>query len=263
MKYPKTAVFFLLLALLALWLYVAGREPPRTAVVLAPLKTLASPGAILVIGGTHGSGLEIVRILRARGDEVTVFARPRSNTAVLEKLGAHIARGDAMNPADLAAACRSANFRAVVSTLGTRGKDRPRPDFIGNRNAIDAARAAGIRRFVLVTVIGAGDSAGVEPWLAGRFLREIIALKTQAEDHLRGSGLEWTIIRPGGLIEKSAQGTAVLTSDLLAFSWITRGDLARLTVQALDDPQTVNHTYHAFDPARTRFWSLRENGDGQ
>ena len=249
------------LVLSTLWLLIAGREPPRAAVALAPGAAQRAAGAVLIIGGTHGSGLGIAKILLARGDAVTVLARPTSDTTELEKLGAVIERGDAMNAQDLATAIHSASFRAVISTLGTRGKDRPRPDFIGNRNAVDAAKNAGIHRFVLITVIGAGDSAGAEPWLAGRFLKEIIALKTQAEDYLRSSGLQWTIIRPGGLIEKSAQGSAVLTADTQAFSWITRGDLARLTVEALDDPNTVNHIYHAFDPKRTRFWSLRENGD--
>ncbi len=259
MKYPKTTIFLLLVALLALWVYVAGREPPRTAIDLTPLQTQANASPVLVIGGTRATGLEIVRILRARGDEVSVLARANSNTSDAERLGAHIVRGNALNAADVTAAVSSAAFRAVISTLGTTGKERPRPDFDGNKNVIDAAKAAGIKRFVLITVIGAGDSAGVEPWPARQFLREIIAVKTQAENYLRASGLDWTLIRPGGLISNSAQGTAVLTADTQAFSWITRGDLAQLTVRALDDPRTVRQTLHAFDPARTRFWAMREN----
>jgi len=42
-------------------------------------------------------------------------------------------------------------------------------------------------------------------------------------------------------------------------SWIRRADLARLAVQALDDPAAVNQVYHAFDPDRTRFWSIPLN----
>ena len=257
----KTKLILGVLLLLVVVLLWSGREPERAAQTLAPLGNAAIPGVVLVVGGTRATGLEIVRLLRARGDEVVVFARPNSNVAEVENLGAKIARGNAMNTADVHNAFAANKFRAVISTLGTSGKDRPRPDFEGNKNIIDAAKAAGVKRLVLITVIGAGDSQGAEPWIAGRFLQEIIALKTQAEAYLQASGLDYTIIRPGGLFDRPAHDTAFLTADTRAFSWITRGDLAQLTVRALDDASTVGKSLHAFDPARTRFWSIRENFD--
>jgi len=255
-RYPKLSIFLALVAALLVWILVAGIEPERTDAGLAPVAAQPGAGAVFVIGGTRATGLEVVRLLRARGDEVAVLARPTSDASAAEALGARILRGDAMQPAELAAAMASDSFRAVVSTLGARATDGPRPDFEGNRNAVDAAKAAGIRRFVLVTVIGAGGSLDAAPWMARRFLKNIIGEKTKAEDYLRESGLDYTIIRPGGLLDKEPQGRAFLTADTHAMSWIRRADLARLVVQALDDPAAINKVYHAHDPDRTRFWAL-------
>ena len=259
MRYPKTTIFLGVLVALVLWVVFAGMESDRRDAGLGPLSTQPGTGAVLVIGGTRATGLEVVKILKARGDDVIVLARPTSDATEAEQAGARIARGDAMNPADLAAIFAGNSIRGVISTLGARSLDGPRPDYEGNRNSVDAAKAAGVRRFVLVTVIGAGDSFDAAPWVARRFLKNVIPDKTRAEDHLRASGLDYTIIRPGGLLPKEAEGRAYLTPDTGAMSWIRRTDLARLSVQALDDPKAIGQVYHAHDPDRTRFWSIPLN----
>lgn len=252
-------VFFGVVLVLLAWLLVSGIEGKRENAALNPPASTPGTGAVLVIGGTRATGLEVVRLLRARGDDVAVLVRPASDGSAAEQLGARVVRGDAMNQADIAAALATSEFRAIVSTLGARAVKGTRPDFEGNRNAVDAARSAGVTRFVLVTVIGAGDSHEASPWIARRFLDAVMKEKTKAEDYLKASGLDYTIIRPGGLLDKEAQGRAYLTEDTRSMSWIRRADLARLTVQALDDPRAIGKTYHAFDPDRTRFWSIPAN----
>jgi uncharacterized protein YbjT (DUF2867 family) len=231
---------------------------------------------VLVAGGTSASGLELIRVLKARGWRIVVLVRPSSNTASLDAVGVDKVVADAMNLEETAAAFAANRFDAVASLIGTSARDLParrnalevrirgpakmdpgrRPDFIGNRNLIDAAKAAGVARFVLVTVIGAGDSDGAVPWGARRGHEDVIALKTQAEDHLRASGLAWTIIRPGGLGRQPAGTSAVLVDDPKAFSFIARSDLGRLTADALGDASTVGKTYTAFDPQRRMIWKL-------
>lgn len=263
MKYPKLTIFLGLVLLLVAGVLISGMEGDRPRAELNPVAATAGTGAVLVLGGTRATGLEVVRLLRARGDDVVVLARPSSDASAVEALGARVVRGDAMNPGDLTAALgavpEGGQFRAIVSTLGGASLDGPRPDFDGNRNAVDAARLAGVQRFVLVTVIGAGESLKAAPAPARYVLRNVIPEKTKAEDYLRTSGLDFTIIRPGGLLDKEAQGKAYLTEDTRAMSWIRRADLAALTVQALDDPRAIGKIYHAFDPDRTRFWSIPAN----
>lgn len=217
-----------------------------------PASAYTSPGGpILVFGGTRGTGLEIVRQLRERGEAVTVAVRPTSNTTELQKLGVSTVVADALDPATVDAAFTSGSYAAVISTLGTvRGEQNKRPDYVGNRNVIDAAKAAGVRRFVFITVIGTGNSYEAAPRMSRRFLKDVIALKDQAEQHLRTSGLDYTIIRPGGLGDVPATSTAILADDPQAFSYIGRVDLAALAVQALGDPSTISKTYNAYDPSR-------------
>jgi uncharacterized protein YbjT (DUF2867 family) len=263
MKYPKLTIFLGLLLVLVAWVLISGMEGDRPKAELNPVSATPGTGSVLVIGGTRATGLEVVRLLRARGEEVVVLVRTSSDASAAEALGARIVRGDAMNPPDLTAALTAVpaagGFRAIVSTLGATSVDGPRPDFEGNRNAVDAARVAGVKRFVLVTMIGAGESFNATPAIARYFLRKVTPEKTKAEDYLKTSGLDYTIIRPGGLLNKEAQGKAYLTDDTRAMSWIRRADLAALVVQALDDPRSIGKVYHAFDPDRTRFWSIPRN----
>lgn len=263
MKYPKLTIFLGLILLLVAWVLISGIEGDRPKADLKPVSAAPGAGSVLVIGGTRATGLEVVRLLRARGDDVVVLVRPSSDASEVEALGARVVRGDVLNPSDLTAALNAVpaggQFRAIVSTLGARSLDGPRPDFEGNRNAVDAARLAGVQRFVLVTVIGAGDSRDAAPAIARYVLRNVIPEKAKAEDYLKTSGLDYTIIRPGGLLDKDPQGRAYLTEDTGAMSWIRRADLAALTVQALDDPRAIGKVYHAFDPDRTRFWSIPAN----
>ena len=243
-----------LLAAYVFWLSGSSHEPVN---VRAAAPYTPPGGPVLVFGGNRATGLEVVKRLKARGEQVTVAVRPSSDTAALRELGVATVVADAMDAEQVRAAVAAGGYAAVVSTLGGgRGDKSRRPDFEGNRNAIDAARAAGVKRFVLVSVVGTGDSWETAPAPSRRFLKTVIALKGQAEDHLRASGLGYTIIRPGGLGDVKATGTAVLADDPKAFSYIARGDLAELVVQALGDPAAVGKTYNAFDPSRRTLWKM-------
>jgi len=238
----------IVLAAYLFWWSGSAHEP----INVRPTAAHTSPGGpILIFGGTRGTGLEIVRQLRERGESVTVAVRATSNTAELKKLDVNTVVADALDPATVNAALASGTYAAVISTLGTtRGEQAKRPDYIGNRNVIDAAKAAGVKRFVFITVIGTGNSYEAAPRMSRRFLRDVITLKDQAEQHLRTSGLDYTIIRPGGLGDVPATGTAILADDPQAFSYIGRIDLATLAVQVLGDPATIGKTYNAYDPSR-------------
>jgi putative NADH-flavin reductase len=187
---------YILLALVALvasyvfWLSGSSHVPVN---VLKPAAYTAPGGPIIVFGGSRATGLEIVRLLRERGEDVTVAVRASSDTSALQALGVRTVTADVLNAAEVSAALASAPYKAVISTIGTsRGDQANRPDYVGNRNIIDAAKAVGARRFLFITVIGAGESAETAPLPARRALAEVIKLKTQAEDHLKASGLDWT-----------------------------------------------------------------------
>lgn len=258
----KKLLKFMLGIVVLLALVVGGfamslRANPPEAVAELQLSATGQPEAppVLIFGATRGTGLEVAKLLRARGDRVVAFVRPASDRGALEALGVEFVEGDANDKASVKAGFASGQYRAVVSTIGCLSCDPP-PDFIGNRNITDAAVATGVKRFVLITSIGVGDSKDAAPWLSRRFLAPILPLKEQAETHLRASGLDYTIIRPGGLPPGDvATGRGVLSEEREAFGFIGRPDLARLIVTTLDDNRAVKKTYAAVDPARQFPWS--------
>jgi nucleoside-diphosphate-sugar epimerase len=247
--FAVVGVALLLVAGLALTLYLSLRaSPPETYFELAGTPPAADAAPVLIFGATRGTGLEVARYLQARGEPFVAFVRPTSDRRALDALNAAFVVGDATNMEDVMAAVSSQPFRAIVSTIGCLTCDPP-PDFIGNRNIMDAAVASGVPRIILVTSIGVGDSTDALPLLSRIFLRKILPLKEQAEKHLRASGLDYTIIRPGGLRPADAPvtGQGYLTEDRSAFGFISRPDLAALIVGCLDDDRTIGKTFAAAD----------------
>lgn len=206
----------------------------------------AVDGPVLVFGGTSGTGLGAVQKLRAMDVPVTVFVRPTSDLSRLEGLGVATVVGDALNADDVTNAFAAGEFKAVISSLGGR-RGEPRPDFIGNKNITAAAKAEGVGRLIQISSMGVGTTRE-PPGEGAGFMAEVLYIKTLAEDDLIASGLNYTIIRPGGLRRGEATGTGVL-KDYEAAGAIDRQELGRLVAGALDDASTHRKILYAWDPA--------------
>ena len=151
---------------------------------------------ILVAGGTGHLGIELVPLLTARGIPVRVVTRDPDRAR--QRLGEtpQLAKGDARNPHTLEAALKGVD--AVVSAMTGFGPGAPGPkavDYEGNLNLIKAAEAAGVRRFVLVSIHGATADHAMELW----------RMKYRAEEALRASRLDWVIVRPNAYMELWAE----------------------------------------------------------
>ncbi|MBT4740174.1 MAG: NAD(P)H-binding protein [Rhodospirillaceae bacterium] len=206
--------------------------------------------AVLVFGGTRNTGLEIIKILAARGDSVTAFVRPTSDVSALNDLGVTLFEGDALDADSVRAAFDAESYGAVISSLGSTRGDSPVDD-VGTINVAEAAKATGVDRILMVSSIGAGESKGALPFYVRWILGSALERKTTAENHLMASGLDYTIIRPGGLGEGPASETGQLIegSEIFAFGQISRAEVARLLVEAFDDPDTERKVYHAIEAA--------------
>ncbi len=206
------------------------------------LESLTPFETVLVAGASRGVGREIARILQPN---FTVKALLRSNTAVteLEVLGIQPIVGDAMIPEQL----DLSGIDAVISTIGGLPGDIKRADDEGNRNLIDAARKAGVKKFVLVTSIGCGDSVVALPPRALEALGAVLADKEKAEQHLIDSGLTYTIVRPGGLKSEPATGTGFLTEDPKISGSIHRADVADLVCKCLISDRANQKILSALD----------------
>jgi uncharacterized protein YbjT (DUF2867 family) len=204
---------------------------------------------VLVAGATGDTGRAVLRSLRSRPVRIRATTRNDDNADLLEALGADDVRvcdfqvdGDAERAVE--------DCDAVVCTVGST----PGPgilwgdlvDGTGVVNLVDAAAAAGVDRFVLVSSIGVGDSAPAMPFVMRLPLRAtgILGAKATGENHLRESQLAHTIFRPGGLTDGEATGDVVVGEGGPTVSGtIPRADLARLLVAALDTPGAEGRTF--------------------
>ncbi|MER3432996.1 MAG: NAD(P)-dependent oxidoreductase [Leptolyngbya sp. ERB_1_1] len=201
---------------------------------------------ILVAGASRGVGREIARLLQSN---FTVIALLRSDAAVteLEALGIQTVMGDAMNPDQLEAAFANRSIDAVISTIGGLPAEGNRADFEGNRNLINAAVKANVKKFVLVTSIGSGESVVALPPRALEALGAVLKEKEKAEQHLIQSGLTYTIVRPGGLKSEPPTGTGILTEDPKISGSINRADVADLVCRCLVSDRANQKILSALD----------------
>jgi uncharacterized protein YbjT (DUF2867 family) len=207
--------------------------------------TAALAADVLVFGGTRNTGLEAVKLLVARGDQVTAFVRESSDTTVLQGLGATLVVGDALDAASVEAAFAQSSFDAVVTTISGSVRNTD-VDSQGNINIFSAAEKAGVKRVVFVTAIGAGGTEGLLEPRARQFLKPVLDAKTLAENDLRSRALDWTILRPGQLPDGEATGTGTLYDETV-MGRISRAELGAVIVRVLDDDSTIGKVYHSLD----------------
>ena len=203
---------------------------------------------IFLAGASRGVGKEVAKSLIARNFQVTALLRSEVSRAELEAMGVQVVLGDAMNADEVSRAMSGGEaIDAVISTIGGLPQDSVKPDYLGNKNLIDVAVQRGVKKFVLVTSIGTGNSVSSLSPQALAALQPVLIEKDKAEQHLISSGLNYTIIRPGGLKSESATGNGVLTEDIRAVGSINRADVADLVCKVLNLDSANNKILSAVD----------------
>lgn len=219
--------------------------------------TPIDPGAgsgrtILVLGGTGQTGRELTRQALARGHGVHVLVRSADRLGIVDpRLSVTV--GTPMSAPDVQASMEGCD--AVLSVLGiARTSAWPwaplasPPDLMSTSigNAVAGMRALGIRRIVVVSAGGVGDSVGDMPLMFGWLVRHsgIGAAYRGHEDQeriLRESGLDWTALRPSMLRTTDRRGVVVLSygGRPKPHPWISRSLLVGLALDAVDDPALV------------------------
>ena len=207
---------------------------------------------IFLAGSSRGVGREIAKLLLENEPpsvNLKVLLRNPTYAVELEALGAEVIIGDALNLSELEAAMlQGREIDVVITTMGGLPSDRgERADCEGNKNLIDVAVKAGVKKFILVSSIGSGNSVVALAPQVLLTLGEILKEKEKAEQHLVASGLTYTIIRPGGLKSEAATGNAVITEDPTVSGIIHRADVADLVCQCIDSEKANNKVFSAVD----------------
>lgn len=193
---------------------------------------------ILVLGATGATGRLIVGKALAEGHYVVALVRSKAKAEGLT--GAELVEGDARDAAALTRAI--AGCDAVVSSLGTAMSPLREVTLLSTatRALVRVMAEQNIRRLVCITGLGAGDSRGHGGFFFDRLLlplmlRKVYEDKDRQEDAIRGSTLDWTIVRPMVLNDKPARGRIKALTDLSGVhgGTIARADVADFVVQQL------------------------------
>lgn len=223
---------------------------PRARVVAAA--DLDPDNASILVCGGGGVALHVTRKLKDMGSWVWMLQRKEDRRKEIEGMMAIVAKGDALNKDEVAKVFDAIeDVDAVVSTVGGSVAD-PSADGTGNINLIEAAARKGVKKFVLVTSIGCGDSRDAPGDQVYQVLKPVLVEKDKAEAALRAHSdkMAFTIIRPGGLQTDAATGAGVLTEDASVCGAITREDTAALVVKALFSSKTDNKVLSAVDKTK-------------
>lgn len=195
---------------------------------------------ILIIGG-HGKVARLLTpILAARGDQVSAVIRNADQTADVEADGASALVADVANLDRDELAALFAGQDGVVWAAGAGGGDPERTCAIDRDAAIrsmDAAEAAGAKRYVMVSYFGAGPDHGVP---ADNSFFAYAESKAAADGYLEDTGLDWTILGPSGLTLDPPTGRIDVGGT--ESRTVARADVAAVIAAVLAEPSTIRRT---------------------
>jgi putative NADH-flavin reductase len=206
---------------------------------------------LLVIGASRGIGLETVKAAVLAGHRVCALARSAA-TMPIENAALDKVSGDALDSDTIRNALQDVDV--VIQTLGV--DIAPRAIFErttlfsrSTRILVDSMKAASVKRLIVVTGLGAGDSRGhggllYDAVIFPLLFKRVYDDKDVQEWIIRSSGLDWTIVRPGLLTDRPATGHyRVLTASKdWRFGVISRADVADFLVRQVDDRAMIGTT---------------------
>ena len=193
----------------------------------------------VLVAGSHGQvGQHLVRLLAEAGHEARAMIRTSSQAAEMEGLGGIPVVADLEgDPVPAAEGCDAIIFTAG----GGPGSGDARKETVDRQGAlklIEAANRHGIRRYVMVSAMGADD-----PESGPEGMRPYLRAKGSADEALRESGLDYTIVRPGRLTDDPATGRVDAALSLNRRGEISREDTASVLLATLTATSTSGKTF--------------------
>jgi nucleoside-diphosphate-sugar epimerase len=196
----------------------------------------------VVIAGGHGKiGMLLGELLARRGDTVRGLIRNPAQADDLGAIGVEPVLCDLeAEEADVAAAVRGADAAVFAAGAGPgSGAERKRTmDLGGAVRLVEAAKEEGVGRYLIVSSMGAGDP----PAEGGDIFGEYLRAKAEADRAVAASGLDFTIVRPGGLTDEPGTGL-VRVGESLERGQVSRADVAAVLAAALDDANAICKTF--------------------
>lgn len=189
---------------------------------------------VLVAGANGTTGKQIVQLLtETQYFKPVAMVRKKEQMAQFEKDGIETVLGDLEN--DISHAVK--NIDKVIFAAGSGGKNVIGVDQDGAKRLIDSSKRLNIKKFVMLSSMGADA-----PEKASE-LQEYLKAKHNADEHLKSSGLNYAIVRPGTLNNEKPTSHIQLKEKLSAGGEISRADVAQTLVRVLNDDTANKVTF--------------------
>lgn len=190
---------------------------------------------ILVVGANGTTGKKIVAILNESNNfHPIAMVRKEEQQAYFKAQSIETVLGDLEG--DLSSVFNRP-IDKVVFAAGSAGKNVLGVDQEGAKKLIDASKKANIKKFVMLSSMGADKPEEATE------LQEYLKAKHNADEYLKTSGLDFSIVRPGSLTNEAALNTIELEGKLNKRGEISREDVAQTLVQTLDNTVASNATF--------------------
>lgn len=203
---------------------------------------------LLIVGATGTLGRQITRRALDEGYKVRCLVRSLRKAAFLKEWGAELVQGNLCNPDTLAPAL--ADITVVIDAATTRPTDSlsiKQVDWEGKVALIQAAKAAGVERFIFFSILDCEKYPNVP----------LMEIKRCTEQFLAESGLNYTILRPCGFMQGLISQYAIpilekqsvwVMGDSSPIAYMDTQDIARFAIAALQKPETINRTFPVVGP---------------
>jgi uncharacterized protein YbjT (DUF2867 family) len=194
---------------------------------------------VVIVGGHGKIGLRLEKILAERGDSPRGIVRKTEQAADLEQIGAEPIVLDIENvEIDDAVAGADAVVFAAGAGPGSGPARKRTVDYGGAVKLMEAAISHDIRRYVIVSAIGANHP---ERWTDQ--MRPYYEAKAEADKVVSESGLDYTIVRPGGLTEEPGTGRVRIAEQLETGGSVSRDDVATVIAEVLVADNTIGKAF--------------------
>jgi uncharacterized protein YbjT (DUF2867 family) len=223
-----------------------------------------NPSVVLVAGATGGTGQEVVDQALEKGYRVRALVRDEAKARMLFGDRVQYVVGDVREPRSLKRAVKGVD--QVISALGANVQRDPenspeRVDYRGVKALAEAAKAAGVSQFILVSSMGVTHP----DHQLNAMLDNILSWKLKGEDAVRATGINYTIVRPGELTNEPGgrRGVRIMQGDPIGGEGsVSRSDVAAILVSALGRDDLYGKTFEvAGDHAHRRIeWASLYNG---
>jgi len=197
---------------------------------------------VAVVGGHGKVAMRLLGLLSERGDRARGLIRNPDHSGDVEATGATAVGADVENLDPDAIARTIAGVDAIVFAAGAgAGSGAARKhtvDYGGAVKLIEAARMNEVSRYVIVSAMGVEHP---DRWTDE--MRPYYEAKADADRELAESGLDFTIVRPGGLTDEPGTDLIAAAADLGRYGQIPRDDVAATLLACLDEPNTIGKSF--------------------